>query len=207
MRKIIKQVGYEPAKLRCWKLQNPNGTYKKMSSTIKQDIRLECAKQQFYLCAYCCRAISGNNSDCMNEHVVARKLDPSRELDFTNIVASCIEEEQCDKAHGCQPLLLTPFDDECETEINFKLSGEAIGVTHRANQTIDVLNLNKRALIEERKQVIALLLIDDEDLNTDNITYDGNFVQNIINELNRPSQGKLEAFSPIIINALQNWID
>lgn len=205
MRKINKRLGYEPNGLRRWKRNNTNGKYSQLYSSVKQEIRLECAKEQFYLCSYCCRAVSGTSIDCMNEHVVARAIDQSRELDFSNIVTSCIEEHQCDRAHGCQPLPLTPFDSECETDLIFRLNGMVEGLTTDAKETIKVLNLNKGALVEERREIVTALLIDDKS-DTNNITYDEELIRSIIFELNKVKQGKLEPFSPVIINVLRHWI-
>ncbi len=116
----------------------------------------------------------------MNEHVVARAIDRSRELDFSNIVTSCIEEHQCDNAHGNQPLPLTPFDSECETDIVFKLSGEAKGYTPNATETIKVLNLNKAALVEERREIVTAILLDGS-----SAIDDRDLIQSMILELNK----------------------
>ena len=120
MRKIDK--GYEPERLTQWKRQHPQGRYDQLNDLERQDIRIACTKEQFYLCAYCCQTISGTSADTMNEHVEARRLAPSRSLDFSNIVASCTTPQQCDAAHGSQALPLTPLMDECETELKFKIS-------------------------------------------------------------------------------------
>lgn len=201
MRKIIKRLGYEPSSLTDWKTRNPNGNYKQLNSFVKKEIRLECAKEQFYLCSYCCRSVSGTSIDCMNEHVVARAIDRSRELDFSNIVTSCIEEHQCDNAHGNQPLPLTPFDSECETDIVFKLSGEAKACTPNATETIKVLNLNKAALVEERREIVTAILLDGS-----SAIDDRDLIQSMILELNKVKQGKLQPFSPVIVNVLRQWI-
>jgi hypothetical protein len=137
----------------------------------------------------------------MNEHVVARAIDRSRELDFSNIVTSCIEEHQCDNAHGNQPLPLTPFDSECETDIVFKLSGEAKACTPNATETIKVLNLNKAALVEERREIVTAILLDGSSA-IDN----RDLIQSMILELDKVKQGKLQPFSPVIVNVLRQWI-
>ncbi|MEI7189633.1 hypothetical protein [Dickeya dianthicola] len=139
MRRITK--GTEPVSLTAWKRANPNGRYDDLTETERQDIRDACAKEQFYLCAYCCKPISGDNSDTMNEHVQARKLAPHRSLDFTNIVASCTTPNQCDAAHGSQPFSLTPLITNCETELQFMLSGRVNGKTERAQDAIGCLTL------------------------------------------------------------------
>ncbi|WP_298980238.1 hypothetical protein [uncultured Psychrobacter sp.] len=199
MRKIDKQADFEPASLRQFKRRHNQGNYSDLTSEIRQDIRLACTTEQFYLCAYCCKPISGDSRDTMNEHVEARKIAPNRSLDYTNIVASCTTPNQCDNAHGAQPLPLTPFDAECETDLAFKLSGRVTGLTDDAKETIRVLNLDNKSLIEQRRMLINTMLftygedaIEDDDL-----------INIIIDELAEPKKGKLDAFSPVIVNALK----
>lgn len=199
MRKIDKQAGFEPASLRQFKRRHNQGNYSDLTPEVRQDIRLACTTEQFYLCAYCCKSISGNSKDTMNEHIEARKIAPNRSLDYTNIVASCTTPNQCDDAHGSQPLPLTPFDAECETDLVFKLSGRVTGLTDDAKETIRVLNLDNKSLIEQRRMLINTMLftygedaIEDDDL-----------INIIIDELAEPKKGKLDAFSPVIVNALK----
>ena len=139
----------------------------------------------------------------MKEHIEARKIAPNRSLDYTNIVASCTTPNQCDDAHGAQPLPLTPFDAECETDLVFKLSGRVTGLTDDAKETIRVLNLDNKSLIEQRRMLINTMLftygedaIEDDDL-----------INIIIDELAEPKKGKLDAFSPVIVNALKGQLN
>ncbi|WP_367105436.1 hypothetical protein [uncultured Psychrobacter sp.] len=207
MRKITKQAGFEPQTLTRWKRANPHSNYDNLNKVERVDIRLSCAIEQFYLCAYCCKPISGNGKDCMNEHVLARRMAPNRSLDYTNIVASCRTSKQCDDAHGSQPLPLTPFDIECETDLEFKLSGRVEGKTANAQETIRVLNLgnNNKSLVEQRRQFVQALLlgggIDPED-----VVDDSDLIQMVINDLSIPRNGKLEAFAPVAINILRQWV-
>lgn len=207
MRKISKQVGFEPQSLTRWKRANPQGNYNDLTKVERKDIRSACAIEQFYLCAYCCKRISGNGKDCMNEHVLARQIAPNRSLDYTNIIASCKTPKQCDDAHGSQPLLLTPFDSKCETDIRFKLSGRVEGITADATETIRVLNLGNtnKSLVEQRKK----LLVDffwEQGVDPDDVVDDSDLIQMIIDDLSEPKNGQLEAFAPIAINVLRQWV-
>jgi len=210
MRKISKVVGFEPISLTQFKARNPQGIYKDLSDVERQDIRTECLKEQFYICAYCCQSISGIDHDCMNEHVEAQRISPNRSVDFTNIVASCTSAHQCDDSHGSQPLLLTPFMAECETEFEFKLSGRVKGKTPRAVDTINVLNLgdteqNNRGLIEKRKQMVNAILFTNG-IDPDEGLEDNDLIAEVINDISMPDSGKLEGFSPVVINVLRQWI-
>ncbi|WP_201567295.1 MULTISPECIES: TIGR02646 family protein [Psychrobacter] len=202
MRKISKQVGFEPASLSQFKRRNKQGNYSDLTVETRQDIRLACTIEQFYLCAYCCKQISGSSDDTMNEHVIARKTAPHKSLDYTNIVASCTTANQCDNAHGSQTLPLTPFDVECETDLDFKLSGRVVGLTDDAQKTIGILNLNNKSLNEQRKIFIDTILF----TYGENAIEDDYLINIMIDELAQLEEGKLEAFAPVVINVLRGWV-
>ncbi|XBS68116.1 hypothetical protein ABK905_14770 [Acerihabitans sp. KWT182] len=169
-----------------------------------------CAKEQFFICAYCCNRITGRRSDSVNEHVEARALVPARSLDYTNIVASCKTRGQCDCAHQSKDLPLTPFMDECETELKFKISGRVSGITERAKEAIQVLNLGEnersnKALIEKRKQLSDNLLWT-HGLDPNEGLEDDALLQDLIDELLTPKEGKLEPFAPVVVSILKGWI-
>ncbi|MGP5214129.1 retron system putative HNH endonuclease [Psychrobacter immobilis] len=199
MRKIDKKEVVEPLSLSQFKRPNKQRNYSHLTPEIRQDIRKACTKEQLYLCAYCCKTISGDSRDTMNEHVEARRVAPNRDLDYTNIVASCTTPKQCDDAHGSQTLPLTPFDDECETALEFKISGRVTGLTDDAKETIRVLNLDNKSLMEQRRTFINTILFTyGEDAIEDN-----DLINIMIDELAQPKKGRLEAFSPVIVNALR----
>jgi uncharacterized protein (TIGR02646 family) len=58
-----------------------------------------------------------------------------------------------------QPLLLDPCVDHPEEHLVFRETGEVVGLTDRGLVTIDVLHLNRSALIEARRQAIKNALI------------------------------------------------
>ena len=138
----------------------------------------------------------------MNEHVIARKTAPHKSLDYTNIVASCTTANQCDNAHGSQTLPLTPFDVECETDLDFKLSGRVVGLTDDAQKTIGILNLNNKSLNEQRKIFIDTILF----TYGENAIEDDYLINIMIDELAQLEEGKLEAFAPVVINVLRGWV-
>lgn len=207
MRKITK--GVEPLSLKKWKSHN-NGTYNYLTHIERLDIRASCLKEQYYLCAYCCQSINDENKSSKNEHVVARAIAPNRSLDYSNIVASCTTPGQCDNAHGSQPFQLTPFMQECEVELEFSLSGRVLGLTDRAKETIRVLNLgdtelNNRSLIEKRKQLTYSILFTNG-INPNDGLDDNELLEMVIDDITAPKNGRLEAFSPVVVNILKSWI-
>ncbi len=206
MRKINK--GVEPECLTQWKKSNPKSSYKDLEDKpeIRQAIRQSLLEEQYYLCAYCCKPLK-HNEDCHNEHVEAQNTDPKRTLDYHNLVASCNTDKQCGKAHKSKQLYLTPLMLECETELKFKMSGKVEGLTERAKEMIDILNLGDNsdkniALIEYRKQLINSLLrksaIDKEE--------DKETLEMFIEDLQHPTNGKLQPFAPVVVNILRDWL-
>ena len=208
MRKIDK--GDEPVVLTGWKRNHPQGRYDDLTDAERQAIRHACLTEQYFLCAYCCKQIGVKDDDCMNEHVEARRLAPNRSLDFSNIVASCKTPKQCDAVHGSTPLPLTPLMLECETELRFKISGRVEGLTDRAKETIRVLNLgdtehSNRSLVETRKQLINTLLMANG-VDADEGLEDEALIEMVLADIQQPTNGKLEAYAPVVVNILQQWL-
>lgn len=212
MRKIEKRE--EPDKLTAYKRKNPNARYDDLDDVIRRDIRTACAREQYFLCAYCCQTISGENTDTVNEHVEAQHVAPNRTLDFGNIVASCKAPRQCDAAHKSQVLELTPLMPECETEMRFKLSGRVEGITRRAIDAIRVLNLgdtedSNKALIEKRKQLVDALIWQNYSASPDDLLIedDGELIQILLDDVRTPTGGRLAAFAPVLVNILQAHLE
>jgi uncharacterized protein (TIGR02646 family) len=211
VRKIIK--GDEPASLSAWKRRraNNNKTYNDLGHSERQDIRAQCTEEQFYLCAYCCARISGENHDTMNEHIQARDIFPNLSLDYANIVASCTTSNQCDDSHQNQGLPLTPLMGECETELKFYISGRVKGLTPRAEETIRVLNLgddeaNNEKIIRRRRAAIESLLGTYGRTSSDWQLEDDDTLELMAEDLDQPRVGKLEPFAPILKQILQDWL-
>lgn len=207
MQKINK--GQEPISLTVFRRNNPTARYPDLSRQERQDIRNACAKEQYYLCAYCCKKISGESHDTVNEHIVPQDSAPNRTLVFDNLVASCTTQKQCDDAHGSQSLPLTPLMDECETEFAFKINGRVEGLTLRANDSIQILNLganerDNKKLVETRKQLVDALLFSYE-VRSDDLV-DDELLQIILADIQQPIDGKLLPYAPVIANILKSWI-
>jgi len=203
VRKINK--GKEPAELTTWKRQNPGRGYKDLSPAIRQSIRSRCYNEQHGLCAYCCKRIDEKN--CVNEHLVAQHCNPRLSLAFDNIVASCKTPGQCDDAHGTRHLPLTPLMTECETELRFYLSGRVRGLTTRGRETIQILNLDNRALREARKQMLDALIFIQGSSPDELKLLDDDLIEMMLEELERwDEKMRLAAFAPVLINILRQLI-
>ncbi len=139
----------------------------------------------------------------MNEHVEARAIAPNRQLDFSNIVASCVTPNQCDHAHKSSPLPLTPLMDECETELKFYLTGRVKGLSARASETIIVLNLDSKNLRSCRKQAMDALLYSSGSCPEEIELLEDELIDIILEDLKEVGEDNLLApYSPVLANAL-----
>ncbi|MCL9802163.1 TIGR02646 family protein [Pseudomonas sp. AKS31] len=202
MRKILK--GAEPASLTQWKIRNHTATYRDLPAEERQSVRTACITEQFGLCAYCCQSISV--SAAHNEHVAAQDTFPARTLDFSNIVASCENRLHCGHGRKTQPLKVTPFMTECETELKFYLSGRVVGKTDRATESIKTLNLgdteeSNRGLIEKRKRMVDDLIFTGG-LRPDGLE-DEELLGILLEDLLTPQAGLLQPFSPVLVNVIR----
>ena len=208
MRKIEKTDA--PESLIRFKRNNRNARYANLTEVERNDIRTKCAEEQFYLCGYCCKRVSGSSIDTVNEHIEPRDIAPDKDLDFSNIIASCKTRQQCDNAHGSARLQLTPLMSECETELSFSISGRVRGNTQRAKALIETVNLgdhekNNKSLVQQRKKLSDALLyangvdpeegLDDEEL-----------LKLVIEDIETSRDGKLQPFAPVVINILNGWL-
>jgi uncharacterized protein (TIGR02646 family) len=208
LRKITK--GAEPEALLQFKKRNPGKHYRDLDQEVRSAIRLGCSAEQFYLCAYCCAQISGEPPGTMNEHLLCRDRHPQASLAFDNIVASCTTQGQCDAAKGNRAAPLTPLMNECESELRFLISGRVEGLSARAVETIDVLNLGdhesrNKQLVEKRKQLSHALILENgldplAPLESDEV------LQMVIDDLSQPKDGKLRPFAPVVANILRDWL-
>ncbi len=210
MRKITKTA--EPSSLTEWKKAYPAKLrYTSLSDDVRRSVRKHALQEQYYLCAYCCSLINSHDgNDCHNEHMEAQKLNPRRELDFSNIVASCNTRNQCGDSHGSQPLALLPVMDECETELQFMISGRVRGLSQRAIDAIKTLNLgdsesSNKGLVEKRKHLVRAIFFK-VSIDPGEEIEDEEILEMLLEEIQAPQCGRLDSFAPVAANIIKNWI-
>ena len=111
-------------------------------------------------------------------------------------------------AHGSQHLPLHPLMDECESGFEYRLNGKIIGKTANARTTIEVLKLgdsheSNRSLIMQRKQHIEVYLMHVQGLELDNLEFDEDIRQWMLEELTSVENHCLPPFSPVIVNIIK----
>lgn len=207
MRRIIKDI--EPQSLTDFKINNPTLKYQDLVGgyeNVRIDIRTSCLIEQYYLCAYCCDLITINDSH--NEHIIPQShaTGENLTLDFNNIVASCQSNNHCGHKKQNQLIDTTPLVSNCETDIIYQLNGKITHKNPSSQKTINVLNLRDGGLTYKRKSIIDIILFEYVD-DLDNLSLeDSEYLEMIIQEISIPTNGKLEAFVPVVISALRNFL-
>lgn len=166
--------------------------------------------EQHCLCAYCTSIITLDNSH--NEHVIPKgggHAQPNKQLDYANLVAACKKGSggcRCANTKGAQRIPLTPLEEACETELEFRWNGKVRsvkGIESKAEETIKILELNERSLVSRRRIMIEALLMTEE-LNQWEVE-DDEMLQILLREiLIEKDNHCLAGFSPVLINILDH---
>ncbi|MBK9106383.1 MAG: TIGR02646 family protein [Saprospiraceae bacterium] len=139
----------------------------------KEELREELLLEQGRTCCYCENRIQNHPLRTKVDHIEPREGDTqtARIFDYHNFGLSCNGGERdpapielhCDSAKKSKIIKLTPHNPACETEIVFTIKGEIIGLTERATQTINCLNLGINKLNNLREEAIAGFIFTDEE--------------------------------------------
>ena len=163
----------EPAVLTYWKAQendNWQPAYDAMGSTIKNEVKESLMSEQGYLCCYCERQLTDNDSHI--EHLKPQSDPAVDPLDYSNMLCSCQNQLQKGEPRHCgnlkddwfdSELLLSPLDSGCEERFSFTGYGDikpAYTEDNAASKTIQKLGLNIPKLQSMRANVIEPFLDD-----------------------------------------------
>lgn len=148
LRKIIKSDNAEIAKR-----LNECSTYDEVGPDLKNDIKMSCMQEQGGLCAYCYRKISLSQSNI--EHVVPRHKNSKLQLEYGNMVASCVSKNTCNQRRGNKDLPSTPFEDSW-TGVELNYSGEFSYQNNNVEEAFNILNVGNENgnLVADRKKFI-----------------------------------------------------
>ena len=154
----------------------------------KQELKDNLLFIQNGLCAYCEIRLDTNIGSHL-EHIESKRQNPSKTFEYKNIVCSCIKDSledsedtnpiSCGHFKKNRQIDIKPTNNDCERYFSFDLFGKVIPKnnlttteTIKAQNTIDVLNLNckrlkrqREAVLEEGFEIINELLDNSEALN------------------------------------------
>ncbi len=176
MKAIVK--GPEPRELLNWKAQNretPQNLRYGHAAFPAEAVRRALLREQFHLCAYTMKplktaaACDAEGADtrwaCHVEHVLPQSRQvPGEDIDYQNMVA-CFPPSRFPVACGYgatakadfDPVtrpFVSPLSHQPERHFGFDSRGGVSGLTPAGQATIDVLNLNHVALVNDRAAVI-----------------------------------------------------
>ena len=151
-------------------LLTPGVTYAHAPLRVKSAMRAALHRDQFGLCAYCCASLSADSAYQQIDHLVPQSVDPSRTLDWENLLLSCASgrpqaealkrsDRTCDDHKADDELPVHPLQLNCEQRFAFVFETGQIHAGPadlEARRAISVVNLdclrlrkNRSAAMEE----------------------------------------------------------
>jgi uncharacterized protein (TIGR02646 family) len=118
---------------------------------------LDVLKQEFgNQCAYC-DSILGTASDSCIEHFYPKYKYPEKAFLWENLLLACpicnrAKRDLFPLASDGMPLLLQPGVDDPSGHITEQEDGYLVGLTDKGKETINLLQLNRPGLVEQRKR-------------------------------------------------------
>lgn len=146
--------------------RNPRISYAMLEETdegkeLRIAIRNHLVRQQQYLCAYCCKAITEETAH--NEHICPQAANEKLSMQYENLLASCKTQgikASCGmkKGNDFDPsYFVSPLDEDCEQHFRFLDDGTIEGTTEKGSYTVALLNLNGYALKTARGALLKEL--------------------------------------------------
>lgn len=147
---------------------NPQASWQSFDG--KQELKENLSVIQNGLCAYCEIRLDTSIENHL-EHIDSKSLNPHKTFEYSNIVCSCIKDSlldnedanpiSCGHAKRRRSIDIKPTDIECEKYFSFDLFGRVvpneiltIEEKQKAQNTINILNLNCKRLKRQRETVI-----------------------------------------------------
>lgn len=159
--------GNEPALLLAYRKMR-GARYSGLPSDAKVEARAALIRDQHGLCCFCSARITaatGTELKVKIAHWMPQKVDPSRDLDWSNLLAACLGNEgaplarqHCDTRQGQQVLTISPLEPGHIASLSYTVRGEIR--TNRQELRADLdekLNLNDEALCRARREAVLQL--------------------------------------------------
>jgi uncharacterized protein (TIGR02646 family) len=165
------EKGTSPSDFEAWKAranEDWKPTYDDLRNPEKPNLHSALLAEQGYVCCYCGREISLDDSHI--EHFRPQERYESLQLEYSNLHASCLRRQQRSMPRHCghakdngfdESQYIAPVDPDCEQRFMYTLRGDIVP-THtednRARYMGDLLALNSPALRHLREEVLSRTL-------------------------------------------------
>lgn len=192
-----------------------------------RQLKIDLVREQGYVCCYCEKEIGHNfdMKDCNIEHFMPRhpdkrlltvdecKICRDAQLDYNNMYASCLGEEQ-DYIDHCNHKkdnwydfnICIPLTDKKINDLfGFRLSGKifAIGSDESTHEFLEHLNLDTYVLREQRKKAYDTVM--EFEFEEDELWEDAAYVADTINHYKSMQNGRYEPFCSMITYCLEHY--
>jgi len=161
MKRIVK--GAAPSDLLKYRLTK-GATY--ADYRPKESLKKSLLIEQGYICCFCMQRISESNMEVAHWEPI--DVNPSRQLDYKNHLASCggnrgqpLRSQHCNPRQGNIVLTINPADPHrnCEDSIKYRNNGEIYSDNEDIhNDLSNTLNLNMQPLVKNRQNTLITVV-------------------------------------------------
>jgi len=205
MKQILKNSS-EPASLIKYRSKNTN--YLDLDYQTKNELKEQLLQEQGHICCYCMSSIA--QEKMIVEHFKCRDKYPKLQLDYQNMLGSCLGTkgkpkylQHCDLKKENYEITLNPANLKinCEDFIHYDAAGKIYSNDKKIDTELnDILNLNSQTLVDARKSILNVLK---STLKNNSIS-----LEQMLNALKiKSAQGKYQPYCQISIVYIQNQIN
>jgi uncharacterized protein (TIGR02646 family) len=183
----------------------------KSKPLIFKGLRENLLQEQGYLCCYCQQKIALENKTVSIEHLIPRATDGTLLFEYNNLLASCLggkqdidevtQQKYCDNHRSNKYLDITPLQMDCNQYFDYIEMEDGIkmiGLSEKAEQVIEILNLNAPKLRRLRGALVQPFL---EDLSPNDANI---LLKKLKNQIENTLQQPLIPFIQVLIQFLEN---
>ncbi len=156
MQKIDK-TGAMPDITAQWIKKNSKLNWNDLPFDEKEALREQLHNEQNGLCCYCCREISTKGVSV--EHLQDKHQHPKLQFNYDNLLLSCTSTKHCNQTKQSKAIKMHPLHTDCDESIKMNiLSAQLVGNKNKedAEESIEILKLNHRELLNRRNNLIRI---------------------------------------------------
>jgi uncharacterized protein (TIGR02646 family) len=165
---------------------------------IKKTVKSHLLEEQGFICCFCEVGVDAENGQIA--HLVDRDSRPDLALQYNNMIYSCQEKpkktpQTCNQSQKRNVLPISPLDDDCEERFLYTADGKIHpknAMDKEAEDTIRILNLNTKHLVDARVRAFDEVLLKKRNLSP------SEFYEWLDHVLNRNSENKFTPFWTVI---------